>query len=237
MSVLYDPERHEPLAELPWSESRAREGIVSIRQDVEAAFNRDRLWPMHPDDYEPGTPVDGMLRGLDVGAAGEARLSSPDEPEAGSSLLVGSGGILLVADQFAPCATTRELLADAIGPTCSIRRTSSCSARRGRCSLHARCTTARPRSALRICGVTVLARCSPARSPTGCGPRTSTSSACDTSGQPMASPARARGCSARRNGSTPRSTSQSRRCALLERSRFSTVSSRTGQLSTLNPGP
>jgi lantibiotic modifying enzyme len=42
-------------------------------------------------------------------------LTSPDEEGAGSSLLAGSTGILLVADRFAPSATTRELLADAIG--------------------------------------------------------------------------------------------------------------------------
>jgi hypothetical protein len=97
---------------------------------------------MHPDDYEPGTPADGVLRGLYVGAAGvlhalgrlaeeglheptidiaaiagrlyEPSLTSPDEPGAGSSLLVGSSGILLVADRFLPSATTRERLAEAI---------------------------------------------------------------------------------------------------------------------------
>jgi len=142
MRALYDPERHEPLAELAWSESRAREAIESICRDVEGAFAGDRLWPMHPDDYEPGTPADGVLRGLYVGAAGvlhglwrlaeqglheltidgaavagrlhAASLTSPDEPGAGPSLLAGSSGILLVADRFAPSARTRELLADEI---------------------------------------------------------------------------------------------------------------------------
>jgi Lanthionine synthetase C-like protein len=142
MRVLYDPERHEPLAELGWSESRARDAIVAICRDVEAAFAGDRLWPMHPDDWEPGTAADGILRGLYLGAGGvlhalgqlaeqglcetrldsaaiagrlyEASLASPDEEGAGSSLLVGSSGILLVADRFAPSVVTRELLADAI---------------------------------------------------------------------------------------------------------------------------
>src|SRR5690242_2733587 len=118
MSVLYDPERHEPLAELAWSEPRARDAIVSICRDAEAAFDDDRLWPMHPDDDDGGIPADGILRGLYLGAAGvlhglwrlaeqglhepkidgaaiagrlhEPSLTSPDEPQAGSSLLVGS---------------------------------------------------------------------------------------------------------------------------------------------------
>lgn len=142
MRVLHDPERHEPLAEPEWSESRAREAIVAICQDVEAAFAGDRLWPMHPGDYEPGTPDDGVLRGLYVGAAGvlhalwrlaeqglyapgidgaaiagrlyEDSLASPDEQGAGSSLMVGSSGILLVMHRLAPSAATSELLADAI---------------------------------------------------------------------------------------------------------------------------
>ena len=134
MRVLHDPERHEPLAEPEWSESRAREAIVAICQDVEAAFAGDRLWPMHPGDYEPGTPDDGVLRGLYVGAAGvlhalwrlaeqglyapgidgaaiagrlyEDGLASPDEQGAGSSLMVGSSGILLVMHRLAPSAAT-----------------------------------------------------------------------------------------------------------------------------------
>lgn len=142
MGVLFDQERHEPLAELEWSESRARDAIVAICRDVEAAFAGDRLWPMHPGDYEPGTAPDGILRGLYLGAAGvlhalwhlaeqglyaprldgvaiasrlyEASVASPDEEGAGPSLMVGSSGILLVADRLAPSATTRDLLADAI---------------------------------------------------------------------------------------------------------------------------
>jgi Lanthionine synthetase C-like protein len=97
---------------------------------------------MHPDDDEPGTPADGVLRGLYLGAAGvlhalwrlgeqdlcaltidcaalagdlhEGALASPDEPGAGASLLVGSSGILLVMERLAPSAPTRDALADAI---------------------------------------------------------------------------------------------------------------------------
>jgi proteasome assembly chaperone (PAC2) family protein len=95
---------------------------------------------MHPDDDDPGTPADGVLRGLYVGAAGmlhalgrlaeagvhvsaidraaivgelhEAALASPDEDGAGASLLIGSSGILLVAHRLVPSAATADALAE-----------------------------------------------------------------------------------------------------------------------------
>lgn len=140
MGALYDPERHEPLAGPEWSEARARDAIAATCRDVEAALAGDRLWPMHPDDYEPGTP--DVLRGLYIGAAGvlhalwrlseqglyapridmaaiagglyEPSLASPDEEGAGSSLMVGSSGILLVMHRLAPSTAISELLADAV---------------------------------------------------------------------------------------------------------------------------
>jgi hypothetical protein len=142
MGALYDPERHERLDESEWSEPRARDAIAAICREVEAAFAGERLWPMHPGDWEPGTPADGVLRGLYVGAAGvlhalwrlaeqgvyeptldgaaiagslyEASLVSPDEEGAGPSLMVGSSGILLVADRFERSRATRDLLAEVI---------------------------------------------------------------------------------------------------------------------------
>ncbi|HWK17760.1 MAG TPA: LanC-like protein [Solirubrobacteraceae bacterium] len=142
MSALYDLARHEPLADLKWSASRVRDEIPVICRDAESAFDPDRLWPLHPDDCEPGIPADGILRGLYVGAAGmlhglgrlaeaglhcptldaaavvaelhEAALASPDEDGAGASLLVGSSGILLVAHRLAPSAAIADALADAI---------------------------------------------------------------------------------------------------------------------------
>jgi Lanthionine synthetase C-like protein len=142
MRALYDPARHEPLADLEWRPAGARDAIAAICRDAESAFDCDRLWPLHPVDDEPGTPVDGILRGLYVGAAGmlhalgrlaeaglhvptlngaaivdglhEAALASPDEEDAGASLLVGSSGIVLVAHCLAPSAATADALADAI---------------------------------------------------------------------------------------------------------------------------
>ena len=70
MRCLYDPTRHEALSGLDWDPSRAREAIVAICRDAEAAFDVRRLWPPHPRDVEPGGPEDGIFRGLYLGAAG-----------------------------------------------------------------------------------------------------------------------------------------------------------------------
>ena len=142
MSALYDPARHEQLAEVAWSAPRARDAIAAICGDAESAFDRDRLWPMHPDDADPRTAPDGILRGLYLGAAGmlhalhrlaesalhvpgldgaaiagelyRGALASPDEPGAGASLLLGSSGILLVAHRLAPSSASADELADVI---------------------------------------------------------------------------------------------------------------------------
>jgi hypothetical protein len=139
MQALFDPARHEPLADAEWDDARARDGITAICRDAEAAFDPERLWPMHPRDWEPGTPEDGIVRGLYLGAAGmvhglerlaragfhapaldpaaiagglyEGWLESPDEPGAGPSLLAGSSGILRVAYRLDPSAATADLLA------------------------------------------------------------------------------------------------------------------------------
>jgi hypothetical protein len=97
---------------------------------------------MHPADWEPGDKEDGIFRGLYLGAAGmlhglwrlgeagvwstgldlaaiaaplhEQALESPDEVGAGSSLLIGSSGILLAAHWLAPSPETADALAEAI---------------------------------------------------------------------------------------------------------------------------
>jgi hypothetical protein len=69
MQPLYDRARHEPLAGIAWSPARACDAIAAICRDAEAAFDAEGLWPLHPRDDEPGTPADGILRGVYVGAA------------------------------------------------------------------------------------------------------------------------------------------------------------------------
>jgi hypothetical protein len=142
MIPLYDPARHEPLVVAEWNPSWVRDAIAAIGRDVEAAFRGARLWPMHPEDEDPSTPADAILRGLYCGAAGmvhalnrlaeagfyepsldlgsiaaglyDAALVSPDEVGAGGSLMNGTSGILLVAHRFAPSLTTADTLAEVI---------------------------------------------------------------------------------------------------------------------------
>jgi hypothetical protein len=142
VTALFDPARHEPLGGATWSPGRARDAAAAICRDADDAFDRGRLWPLHPADDEPGSAPDGILRGVYVGAAGmllalqrlaeaglhapsldgaavaaglhEAALASPDEEGAGASLLVGSSGILLVAHRLAPTAATADAIAAAI---------------------------------------------------------------------------------------------------------------------------
>src|SRR3954452_16553041 len=105
---MFDPARHEPLADIGWDEPRARDAIAAICRDLEAAFDRERLWPLDPVDDEPGTAevvrglylgVAGMLHGLhrlsgfyephlDPRAILEGLSPEPDEEDAGASLLV-----------------------------------------------------------------------------------------------------------------------------------------------------
>ncbi|RYD28689.1 MAG: lanthionine synthetase, partial [Verrucomicrobiaceae bacterium] len=142
MLSLHDPARHEPLAAVEWNPSRVRDGITAICRDAESAFHAGSLWPVHPEDGEPGDPEDGIFRGLACGAAGmahglhrlaeagfyqpsldfaaiagglhKAAQASPDEQDAGASLMVGSSGILLVAHRLAPSRETADALAEAI---------------------------------------------------------------------------------------------------------------------------
>ena len=57
MTVIYDPEAHEPLTETLWDEARIREWIASIVEEAESALS-DGFWPNHPldDDQEPRLP-------------------------------------------------------------------------------------------------------------------------------------------------------------------------------------
>jgi lantibiotic modifying enzyme len=67
--TLFDPSRHEPLAELGWDEGRVRATIADIVARTEAAFDERELWPAHPLD----DPDDGPLTrvaSLYLGAAG-----------------------------------------------------------------------------------------------------------------------------------------------------------------------
>jgi len=67
--LLFEPQRHEPLAAQPWDESRARETLARIVRDTERDFDPQLLWPIHPLDRSPERPPDSM-KPLYYGAAG-----------------------------------------------------------------------------------------------------------------------------------------------------------------------
>jgi len=48
--MLYDPQRHEPLAAHTWDENVARDWIARYADDAQSTFWRDHRWPTHPRD-------------------------------------------------------------------------------------------------------------------------------------------------------------------------------------------
>ncbi len=48
--MLFEPERHEPLRERAWDETRARDAIRRIVAEAEVAFAPGDFWPVHPLD-------------------------------------------------------------------------------------------------------------------------------------------------------------------------------------------
>lgn len=67
--MLFDSERHEPLVAIAWDESRARQAIQSIVDDIESARGSHGNWPVHPLDAEGDEPASGF-KGLYLGSAG-----------------------------------------------------------------------------------------------------------------------------------------------------------------------
>ena len=67
MTGLYEPSRHQRLAEIPWNAGAAQSAIERIAADARTAFTSEGLWPIHPDD---GPKEWGALTGLYFGAAG-----------------------------------------------------------------------------------------------------------------------------------------------------------------------
>jgi hypothetical protein len=64
-TLLYDPQRHEILSEIPWDEISARETIAEIVGDTVDHFDPGQFWPVHPRE-----DTRGVLKGLWFGAAG-----------------------------------------------------------------------------------------------------------------------------------------------------------------------
>jgi hypothetical protein len=68
--MLYDHERHEPLAAAAWDEGTARAAIERIALDAVEAFSPETYWPWHPKDVEPGDDLNEPALPLYHGAAG-----------------------------------------------------------------------------------------------------------------------------------------------------------------------
>lgn len=134
-TLLYQPDRHEPLDLQPWDEAAARAAIARTVQDTEARFTPQALWPTHPNDSRDAAPsymlnwgacgVIWALRCLQ--ARGACRLQRDYEPHVRAllapnrvamgqgvgkggapfgSYLMGDTGIELLAQWLAPSADT-----------------------------------------------------------------------------------------------------------------------------------
>jgi Lanthionine synthetase C-like protein len=131
MSTLFTPANHERLVDRRWDEEWVRERAQAIADDAEAAVGEDGLWPVHPLDDEPDTPI---RAGIYAGAAGvvwalhrlgrdrpelirdrHARyLELPDWPGIVPGYLIGEAGILLVSHLLEPAEQTAAELARAV---------------------------------------------------------------------------------------------------------------------------
>lgn len=54
MRRLFDPDRHTALIDQAWRLDDARLAIEAIAADVDRSISPQGLWPLHPDDAEPG---------------------------------------------------------------------------------------------------------------------------------------------------------------------------------------
>jgi hypothetical protein len=122
--MLWNPERHELLADTPWAPEVARDGIRALAADAEGAFDDTTLWPSHALDGP--TDSGGPATSLYVGASGVAwaldqlhrrgaiattrdwraalrrfvdiHVASPEIGEPAPSLLLGEVGVRAAAD-------------------------------------------------------------------------------------------------------------------------------------------
>lgn len=95
--MLYQAERHEPLAAIPWDAARAQAWIAHIVAETEAHADPQRHWPLHPRDIEPGDVVGPVVTPLYHGAAGVIwalhRLQDLGAARLARSLWDSSGGL------------------------------------------------------------------------------------------------------------------------------------------------
>ena len=124
--MLYDPERHEKLKEVDWSEDRVKTVIKDIYKKSLKSFNRETLWPTDSNEdadiacnktmYYGAT---GNLWALDqiakflnqqlpfdkvslIQDIHKKYLDDPDTKEVVPSLFLGETGILLLNYKYSP---------------------------------------------------------------------------------------------------------------------------------------
>jgi hypothetical protein len=68
-TLLFHPERHEPLRGAPWDAGQARAAIEAIVRDTEARRIAPAHWPAHPQDDDGKAPPSGY-KSVYLGAAG-----------------------------------------------------------------------------------------------------------------------------------------------------------------------
>lgn len=140
--MLFDPERHEPLAAARWDEASVRAWVERLAIDALRAFSPKDWWPIHPrdaDDDEPTQPsttlyggAAGMIWALDNlarrGAAEQTLDFVPMMSELAArnsaivetwghgveGLLMGRTGILLLHYRMLDDGAERDAIADAI---------------------------------------------------------------------------------------------------------------------------
>jgi hypothetical protein len=134
--MLFDPARHEPLADLAWDEGKARAAIAWIVSETEREFSDAGDWPRHPnDDGRAKEPACSLYMGASgviwalayLEALGAARLersyAEHVEPllarnrarlDAGqhASYLIGDTGIELLRYWLAPSSGIAARLQD-----------------------------------------------------------------------------------------------------------------------------
>ena len=137
---LFDPARHEALADVPWDEAAARAGIQRIVAATLADYSAERLWPLHAKDDPPkpdsrysnlylgaGGLVWGLRHLAALGLAPSAAMfdalvptlvqrnrDEGDFEEGTASLLIGDAGLLLLQWQCAPDAALADRLFDVV---------------------------------------------------------------------------------------------------------------------------
>ena len=227
MAPLYDPAPPRAAGERAWDPGLARDAIAAICRDAESAFHPTASGRCTRRTMSPSPRRTGLSAGFTTARPGwcmrstgspgrastsrrstsrrspaalRAALASPDEDDAGASLLVGSSGILLVAYRLGPSARRRTPSRRDRGERgAPVERTAARlpghDARRPRDA-----RAHRARSASRSCGGRARASCSIARRTDGLWTQDLYGSAGATSARATVLPATSRALTPRRSG-------------------------------------